>query len=101
MAYITSVLFHLMSKLMRAGGASAPKAVLTQLVLAALLTLVSEAVEMRAFADATRHWMSNVLNNGETMKYVEPDKTGRAGVGERHAEEIVESYRHSGIEAGP
>jgi hypothetical protein len=99
MTYIAGVLFHLMSELMRVADSSAPEAILTQLILATLLALVAEAVEVRALACATRHRMSNVLHDGEAVEDVEPYEAGRTDVRERHAEEVLQPHYASQVEA--
>jgi len=87
---VTRVLFHLMIELMRMTYATAPKAILTQLIFATLLTLVPEAVEMRACTTRTCDWMCDALHNCEPMEYAEPNETGRSDVRHAHGEKVVQ-----------
>jgi hypothetical protein len=84
---------------MRMADSPAPEAILTQLILAALLTLVAEAVEVRALACTARHRMSDALHDDEPMEDVEPDEARRAHVGQRHAQKVLEPHRARQVEA--
>lgn len=97
---VAGVLFHLMRQLVRASCAAAPKAVLAQLILATLLAFVAEAVEVGALTDHTGDRMHDALNDGEPMKRVEPNETGRSAVGQHHVDELVETDLSAPVKAG-
>ena len=98
--YITSVFLHLMCELMRIADSAAPKAVLTQLILATLLTLVSESVKVRALTHTARDRMLHILHDGEPVKYVQPDEAGGPNVRQSHIQKVVQSYRGPQVETG-
>ncbi len=85
---------------MGSGDTAAPEAVLTQLVLAALLALVAEAVEVGARAHRAGDWVRDVLDDGEAVEDVEPDEAGRPQVAERHVQEVVDVDGGVRVEAG-
>lgn len=81
-----------MCELMRVRDATAPEAILTQLILAALLTLVAEPNEVGALARRTRHRMHDALHVYEPMEYVQPDETRRAHVRQGHAQKVLDTH---------
>ena len=87
-----------MGELMRVADSAAPKAVLTQLVLATLLTLVAESVKVRPLTHAARDRVLHILNDCEPVKYVQPDETGGPYVRQCHIQKVVQSYRSAQVE---
>lgn len=76
---------------MRMRNSSAPKAILTQLILATLLTLVTETNEVGATASRARDRMHDTLHGDEAMKDVEPDEARGPDVRQSHAEKVFDA----------
>ena len=86
---------------MRVADTATPEAVLTQLILAALLTLVAKAGEVTAITATACNRMMHGLHDGEAMEDVEPDEAGRAHVRQRHVEEVLQANWTVHVETGP